>query len=130
MASREFADYLVELLAPLGPVTAKRMFGGFGLYLDGLMFAIIVDDSLYLKADAENRAAYAARDMAPFVYERQGKPVAMAYHALPGEALDDREDLLALARLAFAAALRGRRPPRPQAPKSAAPRKAGSGRRG
>ena len=79
MASREFADYLVELLAPLGPVTAKRMFGGFGLYLDGLMFAIIVDDSLYLKADAENRATFAARDMAPFVYERQGKPVAMAY---------------------------------------------------
>lgn len=116
MASREFADYLVEQLAPLGAVTAKRMFGGFGLYLDGLMFAIIVDDNLYLKADGENRAAYAARDMAPFVYARQGKPVTMAYHALPSEALDDRDDLLALARLAFAAALRGRRPARRQRP--------------
>lgn len=111
VASREFADYLVELLEPLGRVKAKRMFGGFGLYLDGLMFALIADDTLYLKADAENRATFAARQMPPFVYQRKGKLVTLSYHAAPAEALEDPEILLDLARLAFAAALRGRRKP-------------------
>ena len=111
MASREFADYLVELLEPLGRVKAKRMFGGFGLYLDGLMFALITDDTLYLKADAGNRAAFAARAMPPFEYVRQGKVVTLSYLAAPAEALEEPDDLVALARLAFAAALRGRRRP-------------------
>ena len=109
MASREFADYAVELLEPLGTVRAKRMFGGYGLYLDGLMFALIADDVLYVKADAENSAAFAARAMPAFEYQRQGKRVTMAYHAVPAEALEDQDDLVALARLGFAAALRGRR---------------------
>lgn len=107
--SREFADYVVDLLRPLGPVHARRMFGGFGLYLDGSMFALIVDDTLYLKADAANRAVFAGRDMAPFTYARQGKMVSLAYHAVPAEALDEQEDLLALARLGFEAALRTRK---------------------
>lgn len=109
MASREFADFIVELLEPLGRIKARRMFGGFGLYLDGLMFALIADDTLYLKADADNRAAFAARAMPPFQYARQGKTVALSYHAAPPEALEEPDDLLALARLAFAAALRSRR---------------------
>lgn len=123
MASREFADYLVELLAPLGAVTAKRMFGGFGLYLDGLMFALIADDVLYVKADAANRAAFEARAMPPFLYERGGKTVTIAYHAVPAEALEDRNDLVSLARLGFAAALRGRRPAaaKPRRKKTGAP---------
>lgn len=112
MASREFADYVVELLAPLGAVRAKRMFGGFGIYLDGLMFALIADDTLYVKADAANRGAFEERQMPAFVHVRQGKPVSLGYHAVPAEALDDRDDLIALARQGFAAALRGRKPPR------------------
>ncbi len=108
MASREFADYVVELLEPLGGVRAKRMFGGFGLYLDGLMFALIADDVLYVKADAENRGEYEKRAMPPFLYSRQGKTVSIAYHAVSAEALDERSELVALARLGFAAALRGR----------------------
>ena len=111
MASREFADTVVEWLEPMGVVRAKRMFGGYGLYLDSLMFALIADDTLYVKADAENRGEYEKREMPPFLYQRQGKTVTFAYHAVPAEALDDRQDLLALARLGFAAALRGRKPP-------------------
>lgn len=108
--SREFADYVVDLLRPLGPVSARRMFGGYGLYLDGSMFALIVDDTLYLKADATNRAAFAARQMAPFTYARQGKTVSLGYHAVPAEALEEREDLLMLAKQGFEAALRARKP--------------------
>ena len=106
--SQEFADYLVDCLRPLGPVRAKRMFGGFGLFLDGLMFALISDDTLYFKADAVNRPIFTGRQMAPFEYLRQGRRVALSYQAVPGEALEDEPDLLALARLGFEAALRGR----------------------
>ena len=107
--SQDFADYVVDLLRPLGPVRAKRMFGGFGLFLDGLMFALIIDDTLYFKADAVNRPIFNARQMAPFEYLRQGRLVALSYLAAPAEALEDEEDLLTLAKLGFEAALRGRK---------------------
>ncbi|MDE2585460.1 MAG: TfoX/Sxy family protein, partial [Betaproteobacteria bacterium] len=61
--SREYLDYLLESLAPLGRVVAKRMFGGTGLFLDGLMFAIVIDDQLWLKADDRNRAEFTALDL-------------------------------------------------------------------
>lgn len=107
--SADFKDYILELLAPLGrlgSIRAKRMFSGAGLFLDDRMFAILIDDTLYLKADDGNRAAYLARGMSPFVYERQGKDVALGYYAVPPESLEDQSDLLTLARLGIEAALR------------------------
>ena len=59
----EFVAFVVESLRPLGPVSARRMFGGHGIFLDGVMFGLIADDQLYLKADEENRAAYEAEDL-------------------------------------------------------------------
>lgn len=109
MSSREFADHVVDLLRPLGPVGARRMFGGFGLFLDGLMFALIIDDTLHLKADPTNRAAFLARGMEPFCYLRRGRPVNLAYHVVPADVLDQRDELLVLARSGFAAALRAHR---------------------
>ena len=97
MARREFAITLVELLAALGAVTAKRMFGGFGLYLDGLMFALIADDVLYVKADAANRAAFEARAMPPF--STSGRQD--GHHRLPRRPCrspEDRNDLVIRAR--------------------------------
>lgn len=107
----DYVDYLLEQLAPLamlGTLKAKRMFGGHGLYLDDVMFGLVSDDTLYLKADAGNRATFNARDMPPFVYSRQGKPVALSFRAPPAEAFDDPADLLALARLGVEAAWRHR----------------------
>lgn len=107
--SADFKVYILELLAPLGKLGnlhAKRMFGGAGLFLDERMFALLIDDTLYLKADDHNRAAYLARGMAPFVYDRQGKEVALSYYAVPPESLEDQADLLTLARLSVEAALR------------------------
>jgi DNA transformation protein len=51
----DFADYCAELLAPAGAVRSRRMFGGYGLYVDDLFVAIIVQDTLYLKTDDESR---------------------------------------------------------------------------
>jgi len=105
--SREYVDYLLESLAPLGRVVAKRMFGGVGLFLDGLMFAIVIDDQLWLKADDANRGEFTALDLLPFTYQRQGKPTSLSYYRAPDEALDSPHALLPWARSAFAAALRG-----------------------
>ena len=55
--SDDFRDFVLEQLAPAGRVTPRAMFGGVGLYLDGLFFALIDDDTLYFKADESTRAA-------------------------------------------------------------------------
>lgn len=105
-ASREYVAYLLETLAPLGRVRARRMFSGAGLFLDGLMFALVIDDQLWLKTDGRNRGDFTARDLPPFTYQRQGRTVALSYCRAPDETLDSAPELLAWARSAFAAALR------------------------
>ena len=116
MAGRdsEFVSYVVESLQPLGPVTARRMFGGHGLYLDGVMFALIAYDTLYFKVDVGNRSAYAAAGLEPFTYTDKGKPIRMSYHEAPSEGFDDPDILCAWARDAYAAALRRKKPQRSQ----------------
>ena len=71
--SREFVDWLLELLAPLGTVAARRMFGGYGLFRDGLMFAIVIDDVVWFKTDLQNRERFASLGEAPFTYLGNGK---------------------------------------------------------
>ena len=74
-----FKDFVKDLLADFGPVTIRNMFGGAGIYADGVMFAILVDDTLYLKADEVSRRAFETEGMGPFTYEPAGKgPIAMA----------------------------------------------------
>jgi len=98
-----------DLLAPLPGIAARRMFGGVGLFRDGAMFAIVVDDTLYLKADAESAPLFDAVGARPFTYRRRGRTVALSYREAPAEAIEDREALAPWAEAAFAAALRARR---------------------
>lgn len=105
-ADREFVGFVIESLQPLGPVAARRMFGGHGIFLDGLMFGLIADHQLYLKVDDGNRAAYEAQDLPPFTYIGKGKPTQTSYREAPSEALDDPEVLCAWGREAYGAALR------------------------
>lgn len=110
--SQDFVDFVLEQLTLLGPVSARRMFGGHGLYIDGLMFAIVVDDRLYLKADAETRPQFMAKSLPPFTYQRADqRAVSVAYFEAPPEVFDDKTEMLEWARLAQAAALRARAQP-------------------
>lgn len=102
----EFVGFVVESLQPLGPVAARRMFGGHGIFMDGLMFGLIADDQLYLKVDDGNRAAYAARRLQPFTFTSKGRLVETSYREAPSEGFDDPEILCDWGREAFAAALR------------------------
>ena len=111
--SREFANHVCDMLSPLGPVTARGMFGGFGIYLDGLMFGLIADEVLYFKADSQSKPPYEAAGMAPFK-PWEHKPMTMPYWEVPAEVLDEPDDFRAWARSAFEAALRARKPKTPR----------------
>lgn len=104
--ANEFVTYMIDQLSPLGSVRAKRMFGGYGVYLEDLFFALIADDTLYLKADDGNRGYFDALDLHPFRYQSKGKDLTMSYYPLPDEALEDREEMLIWARRSVEAALR------------------------
>ncbi|MEQ1858968.1 MAG: TfoX/Sxy family protein [Chthoniobacteraceae bacterium] len=114
MAKRsEFVDYILEQLAPLGEVTARSMFGGYGIYLDGRMFALVADDTLYVKVDDGNRAEFEREGLQPFRYARTDSEVAvMSYYQPPGAAIDDREALCAWAQKGVEAATRAAAKPR------------------
>lgn len=101
-----FLEWMRELLEPVGRVGMRRMFGGHGLYLDGLFVAILVDGRPYFKVDAQTQPAFVAAGCEPFEYEADGKRVAMSYWSLPDAALDSSEDMQPWARRAIAAALR------------------------
>ena len=107
--SGEFIRLIEEALAPLGSVKARRMFSGAGLYSGSVMFALIADDTLYLKADDATRTAFEAEGLGPFVYQGKGKPVRMSYWQAPQRLLDDPDELLAWAERALEAAHRAAR---------------------
>ena len=109
--SPEFLDHAQELLADLGRLTVKRMFGGYSLQSDGVTFAMIFRDTLYLKTDDQTRAAFDAEGGAPFTYgKKDGSTAAIPYHTLPEAALDDGDEALRWARLALEAAWRAQKP--------------------
>ena len=105
----DFVRHLLDLLQGFGGVNARRMFGGTGLFRDGLMFGLIHADTLYFKVDEGNRADYEARGLPPFRYERKGKTIALGYRQAPEEALEDEAVLVEWSRRAWEAALRGRK---------------------
>lgn len=91
-----FHDFVRELFAGLGPIQVKRMFGGAGVYADGVMFGLLADDTIYLKADDALKAALASEGCGPFVWTpssgpRAGEKIDMGYWRLPDAALDDPE---------------------------------------
>ena len=102
-----FADFLKEQMAGFGPVTVKRMFGGAGIYRDGLMFALVADDVLYLKADDASKAGFEAEGLGPFVYEAKGgKKAVMSYWRAPERVFDDVDEMAEWCRSAYATALK------------------------
>lgn len=107
--SSGFTQYVIDQLAALGGVTARRMFGGAGLYLDDIFFALISDETLYFKVDDSNREDYVSRGMAPFRPYAARPQVSLTYFAVPAEALEDAEELVQWARRALRVAQISRR---------------------
>jgi DNA transformation protein len=105
--SESLVALLQEHLEPLGRITFRRMFSGAGVYCDGVIFGLILRDTLHFKVDDGNRAAYAAEGMAPFSYEAQGKVRQVgAYWRVPERLFDEPDEMLKWARTALAAGRR------------------------
>lgn len=103
---QEFADHVVDLMQSIGPVRARRMFGGHGIFLDGLMFALLADGALYLKADTQTAGDFVRLGLARFTYNKQGKAFALSYYQAPEEVLDSPAEMSRWANKAYSAALR------------------------
>lgn len=103
-----FVSHCVELLAPLGPVRVRRMFGGWGLYVDEIFLAIIAFERLYLKVNFATQARFEQAHCEPLVFEAKGKAVSLGYWTAPPDALDSPALMEPWARLAVQAALSAR----------------------
>lgn len=120
--SSSFHEFVRELFAGLGQVQIKRMFGGAGVYADGLMFALLADETIYIKTDDTLKAALTEEGSGPFVWTpnkgpRAGESVEMSYWRLPEAALDDPELASRWAEKALAVA-RSKATAKPKARKS------------
>ena len=104
--SDDFVDYVMELFGPFGTVAVRRMFGGHGMFLDGLMFALLSGDALYLKADEMNRVEFEQAGCEIFSYARNGRRATLNFFRAPEDAMESPELMLPWARTAYAAALR------------------------
>ncbi|NKB33998.1 MAG: transcriptional regulator [Pseudomonadales bacterium] len=103
---KEFAEYIVDLAQSIGPVYSKRMFGGFGIFLEGLMFGLIAENVFYIKVDEESRGDFEELGLQPFTYEKQGKKMNLGYLQAPEEAMESIEIMSEWANKGFGAALR------------------------
>ena len=90
--SDDFLNYVIDQLSSWGSVTARRMFGGAGLYRDGKMFGLIADDVAYLKVDDSNRADFEKAGSAPF-RPFPDKATVMSYYEIPPEVLEQPHEL-------------------------------------
>ena len=88
------ADYISDLFAGFGRVTVKKMFGGKGIYADGLIIALDLSTGEFLlKADEQSAPDFIAAGCKQWVYDGKAKPVAMPYWSLPESALDDADEM-------------------------------------
>jgi DNA transformation protein len=102
--STQYLEYVLEQFAAFTPVTSRRMFGGVGLYAEGLFFALIGDDTLYFKVDDSNRADYVARRCQAFRPFAEDPTYSMNYFQLPEDVLEDTGELREWTRKSLAVA--------------------------
>ena len=105
VASETFAEFLREQLASLGRITMRRMFGKTGVFCDGVMFAMVTENTLYFRVDEQNRETFrGAEALPPLNYAKQGEIIDLAFWRVPERLFDEPEELIIWARAALAAA--------------------------
>jgi DNA transformation protein len=105
-SEKEFVSYVVDLMPSIGPVTAKRMFGGHGVFLEGLMFALISDGTLYFKVDTQTKSDFVEKGLEAFTYQKKDKVMKMSYFNAPEETMEDVDVMNLWANKAYSVALR------------------------
>ena len=97
----EFVRYLHEVFESLGTIATRKMFGGYGVYFDGVMFGLVADDTLYLKSDENSAPEFESRGLHAFEYNKNGKLMKMSYHLAPEEIFEDRDAAATWARRSY-----------------------------
>lgn len=97
-----YKDFVLDQLQPAGNIRARAMFGGHGIYCDGVMFAALAGGRLFFKVDAQSRQDYIARGLGPFITD-PGQTIS-SYYEVPPAVIEDQDELIAWAIRAIAAA--------------------------
>jgi DNA transformation protein and related proteins len=100
------ADVIEELFTEFGRVVVRRMFGGAGIFADGLMFGLVSNEVIYLKVDEHNQPAFEREGMAPFAYGKATRRVLTSYWRMPERLYDAPDELARWAAESLAAARR------------------------
>jgi DNA transformation protein len=119
-------EFIRDLFAPFRPVTMKRLFGGSGLYADGLIFGLVFDGAIFLKVDDASIPDFEREGSRPLTYTRSKRAgsVALPYWLLPERLYDDPDELAVWAGRALAIAERKKSAPRRRAKRKPSPRRA------
>ncbi|GAB4163581.1 MAG: hypothetical protein Tsb006_2730 [Rickettsiaceae bacterium] len=107
--SKDYLNYVLDTLSVCGAVTARAMFGGYGIYKDGVIFAIIAEDELYFKVDGSNINQYKELGSEPFVFQSKGKSTTMSYWKLPLEIMEEESLLVDWVNQSCLASIRGKK---------------------
>lgn len=105
-SSHAFETFAIDQLAGAGEIVSRKMFGGVGLYCDGVFFGLIARDALYLKVDDSTRGMFVAEGSKPFK-PYADRPMSMQYYGVPLSVLESAPELVRWARRAIAVAARG-----------------------
>ena len=104
----DYLKFLEEVFGQFGHISARKMFGGHGVYHQGVMFALIADGVLFLKVDDGNRHFFEQEGLPPFEYDKGNKTVVMSYCQAPDEMLEDPELAAQWAQRSYQAAMQSR----------------------
>jgi len=126
-SSRAFETFVMDQLSGVGDIVPRKMFGGVGLYGDGVFFGLIARDELYLKVDEATRGAFEAEGARPFK-PYAGRPVTMQYYSVPISILESAPELVRWAGRAIAAAARAGAATATRRSSASAAKRAGSDR--
>ncbi len=103
-------DHFMAQLLPHGPITVRAMFGGFGIFYDGVVFAILVANELYFRVDEESRTDFESRDCKQFTYDGKERPVCMPYFTVPDSVLKSPRELKIWIERAYMTSLSAKKP--------------------
>jgi DNA transformation protein len=110
----EFVEFVLEQMAPAGQVRARRMFGGYGIYLAEHFVAVVVNEKLFLKADDSTQPEFERRGLKRLVFRMKTKQIPARYFEAPPEVFDDPEEMGRWLQLARAAAARSKQDKKPR----------------
>lgn len=101
-----YLAYLHELLEPLGKISSKILFGGYGIYCNDVIMGLVIDEAFYMKVDLQTQSFFKDAGSEAFVYQMKSKKIAMNYWSAPNDAMESAEQMLPWAKHAYEAALR------------------------